>query len=169
MVRGWALVAQRDADQGLSEMEEGYSALRAAGVLFYHLPHRLGMRAQTYALAGRHRQAADAIEEAIASVQRTGERWYEAELLRIKAEILLVGLGARQPYGRILPRAVHCGGVPARRPLWEARARIDLAKLLATQQRKSAASVLDPLRTWGSEIDLPERSGAEALRQRIVH
>lgn len=169
MLRGWALVAQRNTEQGLAEMEEGYSALRAAGVLFYHLPHRLGMRAQTYALAGHQGQAADAIEEAIASVQRTGEHWYEAELLRIKAEILL---SAPSPDSRVaescLERAIAVADKQGAR-LWESRARIDLATLLATQQRGSAASVLDPLRTWGSEIDLPERSGAEALRQRIGH
>jgi len=169
MVRGWALVAQGDADRGLSEMEDGYSALRAADALFYHLPHRLGMRAQTYALAGRYREAADAIEEAIASVQRTGERWFEAELLRIKAEISLAGPTAdAHSAEQSLEQAIATASRQAAR-LWEARARIDLAKLLATQQRASAASVLDPLRTWGSEIDLPERSSAEALRQRIDH
>ncbi len=168
MVRGWALVAQRDADQGLSEMQEGYSALRAAGGLFYHLPHRLGMRAQTYALAGRYGQAADAIGEAVASVQRTGERWYEAELLRIKAEIFLSGPtadvhSAEKDLEQAIATASHQGAF-----LWESRARIDLAKLLAAQQRESAAcGVLDPLRTWSSEIDLPERFRAETLRQHL--
>ena len=50
MMRGWALTAAGQVDQGLGEMEEGLAALRKTGVR-YHLPHRLGMRAQTYAAA----------------------------------------------------------------------------------------------------------------------
>ena len=53
---------------------------------------------------------------------------------------------------------------------WEARARIDLARFLAVQQREGAArSVIEPLRAWGGDIDLPERGEAEGLLQRLGH
>ena len=131
MIRGWALASAGRFDQGLAETEEGLTTLRPTGVL-YHIPHRLGMRAQTYALAGRPQQALDAIEEALASVEQTDERWYESELLRIKAEMLAKApienfRSAEACLEQAIATAAGRGAL-----LWEARARIDLARLLAS-------------------------------------
>ena len=167
MIRGWALASAGRFDQGLAETEEGLTTLRPTGVL-YHIPHRLGMRAQTYALAGRPQQALDAIEEALASVEQTDERWYESELLRIKAEMLAKApienfRSAEACLEQAIATAAGRGAL-----LWEARARIDLARLLASEQREAAAcSVIAPLRAWHTDIDLPERARAVTLLERL--
>ena len=167
MMRGWALAAGGQAEQGLAEMEEGFAALMKTSVR-YHLPHRLAMRAQTYALAGRHSQAIDAIGEALKSVKETGEHWYEAELMRINAAMLNSSAKAD---GRVCESLLEqsvavASGQGAR--LWENRARIDLAVLLAAQSREPAArAVLTPIKEWGDAFDSPERSRAAEVLEKL--
>ena len=148
-------------------MEEGFGALKTVGVA-YHLNHRLGMRAQAFALADDQRKAMDAIEEAIDAAGRTGERWYEAELLRIKAEILASDAIADVRAAETCLEASIATASGQGAALWEARARIDLATLLAKQQREAVAgSVIEPMRAWGPNIDLPERGRAQTLLERL--
>ncbi len=163
MTRGWALTGQGRVDSGIAEMDEGLAALRRTGVR-YHFPHRLGMRAQAYAAAGRHAEAIDAIDEAAASVSETGERWYEAELLRIKGNLLGAAAGAdSRDVESLFTHAVEVAGAQGAR-LWECRARIDLARLLARQSRTSAArGVLAPTLGWGVDVDIGERAVAAKL------
>jgi len=166
MMRGWALTTGGQIEQGVGEMEEGFAELLRVGVR-YHLPHRLGMRAQTYAAAGRNSDAVIAIEEALASVKQTSETWYEAELLRIKAQILSSSSQDNRRVSELLleESIATASGQDAHQ--WEARARIDLAKLLAEQSRDAVArDVLAPTRDW-SEIDLPERARAAELIERL--
>ena len=166
MMRGWALAAGGQFQQGVGEMEEGFSALQDVHVR-YHMPHRLGTRAQTYAAAGRKSEAVAAIEEALASVAQTGETWYEAELLRIKAGLFRSAFPAdwRIAESLLEQSIAAASGQGARQ--WESRARIDLAELLAEQSRDAAArNVLAPTRDW-SEIDLPERNHAAELIERL--
>ena|SRR6476619_2122400 len=126
------------------------------------------MRAQAFALADDHRKAIDAIEEAIDAAERTGERWYEPELLRIKAEILASDAiadvrAAETCLEESIATASRQGAI-----LWESRARIDLARLLAAQHREAvASSVVEPMQTWGRDIDLPERDRAQTLFDRL--
>jgi predicted ATPase len=109
----------------------------------------------------------EAIEEALASVKQTGETWYEAELIRIKAKFLS---SASRADLRIVQSLLElsiatASGQSARQ--WESRARIDLAKLFAQVSRDAAArDVLAPMRDW-TEIDLPERSHAAKLMRRL--
>jgi class 3 adenylate cyclase/predicted ATPase len=165
MARGWARAKGGDRDRGLGEMEDGVAALRATGVV-YHLPHRLGMRAQTLALAGRQAAAIEAIEEAVASVEATGERWYEAEILRLKALLVAAAPAADfRAAERCLEQAIATASRQSAR-LWESRARLDLALLLARQNR-DARTVVGPVVAW-DDIDLPERERAKAMLEKLA-
>ena len=168
MMRGWSLATSGEADRGLGELEEGFAELRPTGVR-YHLPHRLGMRAQTYALAAPQPQAIEAIEEALASVEQTGERWYEPELLRIKAGILAAApLADLRAAATCLDQSLVTA-VQRNTRLWEGRTRIDLAVLLAKQGRQQvAASIVGPMQAWGDDVDIPEMEGAQRLREKLA-
>jgi predicted ATPase/class 3 adenylate cyclase len=163
MTRGWALTRQGLVDRGISELEEGLAALRRTGVR-YHLPHRLGMRAQAFAAAARYPEAIDAADEALASVDATGERWYEAELIRIKAGLLAEAPNAGWPaVDTLLRQAIDLAASQNAR-LWECRARIDLALLLARQSRGAAArDALAPALDWDDDVDIGERIVAAEL------
>jgi hypothetical protein len=96
--------------------------------------------------------------EALESVFRTGELWYEPEVLRIKAEILqslpqpdLTGAGTCLEQAHAVSRARGAR-------FWELRSAIALAKLLARQDRQETArrmltAALDAI---GRAPELPE-------------
>lgn len=168
MMRGWSLATRGKIDRGLGELDEGVAALRATGI-FYHFPHRLGMRAQTYAMAGPQSKAIDAIEEALLSVEQTGELWFEPELLRIKAKILAEGPFADNRAATACLDQALSVATDRNTRLWEGRTRIDLAILLAKEgKQQAAASIIEPMQEWPDEVDIPERETARSLRQKLA-
>ena len=52
-------------------------------------PHSLGLLAEALLAASHPAEALDVVDEALAIIGATGERWYEAELYRLKGELLL--------------------------------------------------------------------------------
>ena len=88
VVRGRALVARTGGLEGLAEMREGLAHLHQAG---FHLG-----RSQRLALLAEACLEVDRVDEGLATVDTglqhcrdTGERFFEAELWRIKGELLL--------------------------------------------------------------------------------
>jgi predicted ATPase len=168
MMLGWAMVKRDATDAGLAKMADGLAALRATGIL-YHIPHRLTVRAEAFAAAGRTTEARDAIEEAVESVERTGEVWYGPETLRVKAEILQSGPNPDTASAeRCLDQAVAAARAHGAR-FWELRAAVALARLLEGEARRDAArSVLTPaLGGFEDARDLPEVGQAIALLDQL--
>jgi hypothetical protein len=109
-----------------------------------------------------------AADDIIASIKQTGEVWYEAEALRIKA-MALAKKNETDAAKALLEQAIATAERQSAR-LWEARARIDIALLLANQQQEAAArSQLEPIRHWDETINVPERSQAETVLARLGH
>jgi predicted ATPase len=87
-LQGWALAEQRQGEKGIAQIRQSLTAWRTVG--------RAGM--QTYALAllaeahgrvGQVEEGLDTLAEALAVVSKTEERWYEAELYRLKGQLTL--------------------------------------------------------------------------------
>jgi len=76
------------------EVGEGLELLRTGLDDVPYFPFMLGMLAQGLAAAGHVAQAAATIDEALAKCERDEERWWFAELLRVKAEVMLSAEGA---------------------------------------------------------------------------
>jgi DNA-binding winged helix-turn-helix (wHTH) protein/predicted ATPase len=89
IARGWALVDQGLPDEGIEKMRQGLAARQAAGA---HLtrPHFLALLAEALGNNGQIEQGLALLQEALAAAERTGERCYDAEILRLKGEILLM-------------------------------------------------------------------------------
>jgi predicted ATPase len=85
---GWALAEQGDLEAGIAQMHRGITLFRATGSVFF-LPYFLGLLAAQYARIGRVERGLTLVSEALAAVERTGERWYEAELYRCRGALLL--------------------------------------------------------------------------------
>jgi adenylate cyclase len=94
ILRGWARSASGEITEGLAWIEEGIRAYRATGVKLT-IPYLLTLKAEALHLAGRSFEALDAIEEAEASVERFEERWWCAELHRLRG-IFLATVGAEE-------------------------------------------------------------------------
>ena len=86
--RGWALAEQGQGEEGIAQLRQGLAASRATGAEVAR-PHYLALLAEAYGRAGQAEEGLSALAEALALVDKTGERHYEAELYRLKGELLL--------------------------------------------------------------------------------
>ena len=86
--RGWAMVEAEEIEMGMAAMHEGLAAINALGSKDF-LPYFLGLKAESLAKVGRSEPALGVVTEALAAAEATGERFYAAELHRLRGELLL--------------------------------------------------------------------------------
>lgn len=161
ILHGWAIAARGDLEAGLGEMRRGLVAKEATGARL-KLPYYLGLMAGLLGRAGCGGEALPLVEDALGRAEATGERWCEAELHRLKGEVLL----AADPAGAeaCFRRAVEVArGQGAR--WWELRAATSLAALWADQgRRRRAHELLAPIHGWfGEGGDTPALQEAREL------
>src|SRR5262249_24090581 len=89
ITRGWALTEQGHQEEGLEQLRQGLAAHRATFTEVQR-PHFLSLLAEALARTGHVEEGLDLLEEAVTLVNRNDERYYEAELYRLKAELLLM-------------------------------------------------------------------------------
>jgi serine/threonine protein kinase/tetratricopeptide (TPR) repeat protein len=90
--RGWARSACGNASEGLSWIEEGIEDWRATGATRL-TPYYLAMKAEALHLAERDAEALEAIKQAGLLSEKFEERWWCAELHRLRA-VFLKAIGA---------------------------------------------------------------------------
>ena len=81
-----------DTAEGISWIEDGLKETRATGVMLT-VPFLLALKAEALHLAGRTSEALEAIREGDAPVERFENRYWSAELHRLRA-VFLATLGA---------------------------------------------------------------------------
>jgi predicted ATPase len=122
---------------GLKLLRRGLAHWDAAGVLVTR-PLLLGLLAEVEQLAGRSGEALRLLDDALALVDRGGERYFEAELHRLKGESLLA---VSPPRAAEAEAAFATAIAVARRQgakLLEDRAAASLGRLLAAQRPQSS-------------------------------
>lgn len=97
---GWALAESGKAGEGLARMRDGIGAIRALGSEEFKT-YFLGLLAAALARAGEQSAALAALTEALGALERSGERFYAAELHRQRGELLLAT-------GHDLAEAIRC-------------------------------------------------------------
>jgi predicted ATPase len=105
------------------------------------------------------------VAEALAGVERTDERWYEAELHRLQGELLL---HLDTPDAPQAEACFHQALTLARRQQarsWELRAAVSLSRLWQGQGKRAAArALLVPVYDWFTEgFDTADLQEAHAL------
>jgi tetratricopeptide (TPR) repeat protein len=92
--RGWARSSSGDTSEGLAWIEGGIEGWRATGAIMA-VPYYLALKAEALYLARRTSEALEAINEAEAVAERREERWWSAELHRLRG-LFLAALGAEE-------------------------------------------------------------------------
>jgi len=87
--RGWALAMQGEYKEGLAQMREGMAQYRAIGSEMARTSY-LALLAEALGKAGQPGEGLNILAEALTLLNQTGERFYEAELHRLKGELLLM-------------------------------------------------------------------------------
>jgi predicted ATPase len=151
-------------DEGIAELRKGLAAKEAIGVL-QHTPSVLGLLAGLWIGRQNPGEALRLLDEALARVDRLEERWFEADLLRVKGEALLALSSEHAPdaeacFRRALAVARNQGA-----RLWDLRAATSLARLWAEQgQRAQARDLLAPVYGWFTEgFETQDLKDAKAL------
>jgi predicted ATPase len=85
---GWALAMGGQAAPGVTQLRQGLVAVRATGSGL-NRTYFLTILAEAYAINGQVEAGFQALEEGLQLVQTLEERFYEAELYRLKGELLL--------------------------------------------------------------------------------
>jgi len=88
---GAALAEQGLGQEGITKMREGLDAWRATGAELER-PYRLSVLAKAYGQLGAVETALDLLAEALTAVRKGGEGFWEAEVHRLKGELLLAQL-----------------------------------------------------------------------------
>ena len=90
--RGWAMVRQGQKAAGIAQMRQSLAALRATGIELGQSYYPT-LFAEAYGHGGQADEALAVLATALALVETTGGRWWEAELQRLKGELLLAPAG----------------------------------------------------------------------------
>ena len=88
LCRGLVLTEQGQQEEGMQQIRQGLAAHRTTGAEAGQ-PYALAFFARAYGQDGQSDKGQQVLDEALALVHRTGERCYEAELYRLKGELLL--------------------------------------------------------------------------------
>jgi predicted ATPase/class 3 adenylate cyclase len=176
LVRGWALVEQGDREAGITQIRQGLAAYRAAGTM-EHLTYILALLAQAYRKGGQVEEGLAAVAEALEFVDRTGERYYEAELYRLKGTLTLqqsnvqgsTFTGAEAEAEACFLKAVEIARRQSAKSL-ELRAVMSLSCLWQQQGKKNEArQMLAEIYGWFTEgFDTKDLQEAKALLEELA-
>jgi serine/threonine protein kinase/tetratricopeptide (TPR) repeat protein len=86
---GFAFIHQGQVKEGISKLHQALEIYNATGMGFTRT-ELLCTLAEAYGMSGDLEKAMDFMEQALAEVQRGGEQYYEAELYRVKGELILM-------------------------------------------------------------------------------
>ena len=88
MLRGWASCDRGNVEEGLPELRKSVRALEATGALIWVQFARY-LLAQVFAKTEQLVDATKLVDQSLLTVAGTSGRWYEAELHRLKGDLLL--------------------------------------------------------------------------------
>jgi predicted ATPase len=164
--QGWALAVQGQREEGLAQMQQGLAAAQAAESRL-GLSAWLALLAEAYGQSGQAEVGLRLLAEALAHVEHTGERYHEAEVYRLKGELLLnAECGVRN--AELAEECFQQALAVARRQQarsWELRAAMSLSRLWQQQGKHTEArELLAPIYGWFTEgFDTLDLQEAKAL------
>jgi predicted ATPase len=88
ILQGWALTEQGRGEEGIVQIRQGLADTQAMGTEAFRT-YFFALLAEAYGKTGRVEDGLNVVAEALTVADKIGERWYEAELYRLKGELLL--------------------------------------------------------------------------------
>jgi tetratricopeptide (TPR) repeat protein len=166
--RGWAAAAAGRGEEGIAEMRRSISDQMVGGAVSTSL--MLVGLAETCGKHGRAQEGLDWVARGLATAEQIGHRVIEAELYRLKGELLLIkGPGNLVKAERCLRTAIDVARRQGAR-FFELRATVSLARLLRdTDRRDEARAMLSDIYNWFSEgFDTADLKDAKVLLDQLA-
>jgi predicted ATPase len=165
--RGWLKVKNGDLAEGISFLRSASTIFSSAGAVMWAALYTAPLASASEA-AGQVEEARMLLDDALQAVERTGMRWYAAELNRHKGELLLregKPDAAEELYHKALGIARE-----QEAKLWELRAAASLARLRRDHGRRAEArDLLAPVYGWFTEgFEAPDLKDAKVLLDQLA-
>jgi len=168
-LRAWTLVMQGNTEEGIAQIRQ-IMANKPAGIDKSEWPMYYALLVEAYGAAGQTEEGLDMVAEALALVEKTGFRFYEAELRRLQGELLLkqAAPDSRQAES-CLHRALDLARSQKAKSL-ELRAAMSLSRLWHQHGKKEEAyRLLKEIYGWFTEgFDTPDLQEAKALLEELM-
>jgi predicted ATPase/class 3 adenylate cyclase/DNA-binding winged helix-turn-helix (wHTH) protein len=166
---GWALAMQGQDEEGLVQVRQGIAAWRATGAAL-NVPYYCTLLAEVADRLGHPEDGLQALAEAHTLIEQHEERWWEAEVCRLRGVLLL--RQATTPPAEAetwLQRALDVARRQEAKSL-ELRAAMSLARLWQQQgKRTDAHALLGPVYSWFTEgFDTADLQEAKALLEELA-
>ena len=153
-------MAENRADAAVANIREGMNIGQASNLM---RPYYLGLLAEALAAAGDKEGARETISNALSMGETSGERWWEAELCRLRGELLRL---CREEMDSEVwfQRSLNVSQRQGTKSL-ELRAAMSLARLWRDQGKvREARELLAPIYGWFTEgFDTRDLKEAKAL------
>jgi predicted ATPase len=105
ILHGWAVAERRQVERGIAQMREGLTAIRATGS-DHRRCYYLSLLAQVCGHSGRVDEGLDLLQEALTTAEASGEHWKDAELYRLRGELLAASGAPTGEVRRVLQQAI---------------------------------------------------------------
>jgi predicted ATPase len=169
LLRGWLLALTGKSSDAIHMITSGTSAFRLTGATLYE-PYNLACLAVAHGELCQFDDAWGCINEAMTAMERSQERWCEAEVNRVAGEIALKSperdTAKAETY---FERALAVAGQQQTKS-WELRAAMSMARLWRDQgKRHEARDLLAPVYGWFTEgFDTVDLKEAKALLDELA-
>ena len=166
---GANLVHLGRTEEGIVRMRASIAKLHEVGaeVLFTIV---LGQLASAHLALGEVSEGLTAVDEGLDCARRNGERWGEAELHRLRGQLLLArGFGAAEEADACFERAILIARGQRANAYW-LRAAASRARLCHRQGRTAQAAALlsEALSVWPEHTESADLRAARTLRHEIA-
>ena len=168
-LRGWALAMQGQGETGMAQLHQGIAAWRATGAVL-NVPFLCTVLADVSAHLGHTEEGLHALAEAHTMMEQQEERWWEAEVCRLRGVLLLRQKGTPPAEAETwLQRALDVARRQEAKSL-ELRAAMSLSRLWQHQGKQAEArALLAPLYGWFTEgFDTVDLQEARALLDELT-
>jgi class 3 adenylate cyclase/predicted ATPase len=168
-LRGWALAMQGQGEAGLAQVRQGIAAFRATGAAL-NVPYLCTLLADVCDHLGHPADGLQVLAEAHTLVEQNDERWWEAEVSRLRGVLLLRQMGPQQAEAEAwLQRALDVARRQQAKAL-ELRAAMSLSRLWQQQGKQDEArALLGPIYGWFTEgFDTADLQEAKALLEELA-
>ena len=141
IMKGWALAQLGQAEEGVIQIRDGLALAATTGAEMWR-PYNLAQLAEACGKASRIDEGLAAVAEALNVIESYGERWWEADIYRLRGELLLRKNGPDTAKAQAsIERAIEVARRQRAKSL-ELRATTSLARLLAAQGHREEARTM---------------------------
>jgi predicted ATPase len=159
----YALALEHPDEERIGHLRESISAFKASCARL-RLPYYLSLLGHVYKKAERAEEGLACINEALAEARIHNERWWDAELHRLRGELLLMHGADASDVEAALLRAIEIARFQQAKSL-ELRATMSLTRLWIAQNRSDdARRQLSAVYAWFTEgFETPDLQAAQLL------